>query len=346
MIAGVIGHFGNGHKLLNGQTVKTKIVTDELCRALGDSEVLRIDTHGGKKTLIKAPFQVISALKKCKNVIILPAHNGLRVYAPLLAFFNSFFKRKLHYMVIGGWLPEFLQGRASLARCLGHFDGIYVETNTMKRALEDQGFDNVFVAQNCKRLDILKKSELVYPTDTPYRLCTFSRVMREKGIEDAADAVRTVNDRLGYTAFSLDIYGQVDAGQTEWFETLSASFPDYIRYVGAVDADKSVSVLADYFALLFPTRFYTEGIPGTIIDAYAAGLPVIAAKWESYGDMVVEGKSGFGYEFGDKDQLVSLLLHFAEHPDDLLEKKPNCLDEAEKYRPEAALAALFERLES
>ncbi len=346
MIAGVIGHFGNGHKLLNGQTVKTKIVTDELCRALGDSEVLRIDTHGGKKTLIKAPFQVISALKKCKNVIILPAHNGLRVYAPLLAFFNSFFKRKLHYMVIGGWLPEFLQGRASLARCLRHFDGIYVETNTMKRALEDQGFDNVFVAQNCKRLDILKKSELVYPTDTPYRLCTFSRVMREKGIEDAAHAVRAVNDRLGYTAFSLDIYGQIDAEQTEWFETLSASFPDYIRYMGAVDADKSVSVLADYFALLFPTRFYTEGIPGTIIDAYAAGLPVIAAKWESYGDMVVEGKSGFGYELGDKDQLVSLLLHFAEHPDDLLEKKPNCLDEAEKYRPEAALAALFERLES
>lgn len=345
MIAGVIGHFGNGHKLLNGQTVKTKIVTDELCRALGDSEVLRIDTHGGKKTLIKAPFQVISALKRCKNVIILPAHNGLRVYAPLLAFFNSFFKRKLHYMVIGGWLPEFLQGRASLARCLRHFDGIYVETNTMKRALEDQGFDNVFVAQNCKRLDILKKSELVYPTDTPYRLCTFSRVMREKGIEDAADAVRVANDRLGYTAFSLDIYGQIDAEQSEWFETLSASFPDYIRYMGSVDADKSVSVLGDYFALLFPTFYDGEGFAGTLIDAFSAGVPVIASDWK-YNAEIVNESVGCVFPTRDVDALTKILLHLAEHPDDLLEKKPNCLDEAEKYRPEAALAALFERLES
>lgn len=345
MIAGVIGHFGNGHKLLNGQTVKTKIVTDELCRALGDSEVLRIDTHGGKKTLIKAPFQVISALKRCKNVIILPAHNGLRVYAPLLAFFNKMFKRKLHYMVIGGWLPEFLKGRASLARCLGHFDGIYVETNMMKRALEDQGFDNVFVAQNCKRLDILKKSELVYPTDTPYRLCIFSRVMREKGIEDAADAVRAVNDRLGYTAFSLDIYGQVDAGQTEWFETLSASFPDYIRYMGAVDADKSVSVLGDCFALLFPTFYDGEGFAGTLIDAFSAGVPVIASDWK-YNAEIVNESVGCVFPTRDVDALTKILLHLAEHPDDLLEKKPNCLEEAEKYRPEAALAALFERLES
>lgn len=345
MIAGVIGHFGNGHKLLNGQTVKTKIVTDELCRTLGDSEVLRIDTHGGKKTLIKAPFQVISALKKCKNVIILPAHNGLRVYAPLLSFFNKFFKRKLHYLVIGGWLPEFLQGRASLARRLRHFDGIYVETGTMKRALKDQGFDNVFIAQNCKRLEILKKSDLAYPTDTPYRLCTFSRVMREKGIEDAADAVKAVNDRLGYTAFSLDIYGQIDAEQTEWFDHLSASFPDCIRYIGSVDADKSVSVLRDYFALLFPTFYDGEGFAGTLIDAFSAGVPVIASDWK-YNIEIVNESVGCIFPTRDVDALTKLLLHFAENPDDLLEKKPNCLDEAEKYRPEEALATLFERLES
>ena len=54
------------------------------------------------------------------------------------------------------------------------------------------------------------------------------------------------------------------------------------RYCGIKDPKDSVKTLKNYFALVFPTRFYTEGIPGTIIDAYYAGVPVIASKWESF----------------------------------------------------------------
>ena len=43
----VIGHFGFGTESLDGQTVKTKIVTNELQRQLGEEQILRIDTHGG-----------------------------------------------------------------------------------------------------------------------------------------------------------------------------------------------------------------------------------------------------------------------------------------------------------
>ena len=96
--------------------------------------------------------------------------------------------------------------------------------------------------------------------------------MKEKGIETAVNIITEVNDRLGYIAYSLDIYGQVDTSQVEWFENLKKQLPDYICYCGCVDANRSVEVLQKYFALLFPTHFYTEGIPGTIIDAYAAGM--------------------------------------------------------------------------
>ena len=53
----VLGHFGRGETLLNGQTVKTKIITEELQRRLGRKQVLKIDTRGGWKTFLKAPFQ-------------------------------------------------------------------------------------------------------------------------------------------------------------------------------------------------------------------------------------------------------------------------------------------------
>ena len=342
----VIGHFGNGQTLLNGQTVKTKIVTEELQAQLGQDQVLKLDSHGGWKTLLKAPFQVFYALKNSKNVLIFPAHNGLRVYAPLLSIQKHFFRnRKLHYVVIGGWLSQFLTGRKALSKMLKKFDGIYVETNTMKTALEAQGFENVLVMPNCKKLTLLSENDLVYPANAPYKLCTFSRVMKEKGIEDAVDAVTKINETLGYEAYTLDIYGQVDAQQTVWFEDLKNRFPDFIRYCGCVDANQSVEVLQKYFALLFPTRFYTEGIPGTIIDAYAAGIPVISAKWESYSNIVDDGITGIGYDFDHTQRLEEILYQAMQNPQTLLDMKKNCLRKAKDYLPESAVQTLIDRIE-
>ena len=59
----VIGHFAFGKECLDGQTVKTKIVTDELCKQIGNDDVLKFDTAGGKSILLKAPFQCLKALR-------------------------------------------------------------------------------------------------------------------------------------------------------------------------------------------------------------------------------------------------------------------------------------------
>ena len=137
VMVSVLGHFGYGKELLNGQTVKAKILAQAMKAQLGEENIRCIDTHGGVKVLLKAPFQVLEAVRGSENVVILPAHNGLRVYAPLLSLARKCGgKCKLHYVVIGGWLPEFLKERRVLKKQLQSFDGIYVETQTMKWALE------------------------------------------------------------------------------------------------------------------------------------------------------------------------------------------------------------------
>ena len=336
----IIGHFGHGENLLNGQTVKTKIVTKEIVKELGKKEVSCIDTHGGVKALMSAFRQALTALKYHKNIIIMPAENGLRIFAPLLVLLNLLFHRKLHYVVIGGWLPEFLKKRKKLTKALMSFDGIYVETNTMRKALEIQGFNNVYVMPNFKDLNILKESELVYHHTEPYRLCTFSRVMKEKGIEDAVNAVKIVNEQAGRTVYTLDIYGQIDDAQTEWFEELKLNFPEYVNYRGIVSFDQSVDVLKEYFALLFPTGFFTEGIPGTIIDAYAAGVPVISAEWESFSDVVDKDVTGVGYTFGNFEELCLILKNIALKPQIIQEMKKACIEKAKEFTPEVAIEIL------
>ncbi len=340
----IVGHFGEGKNLLNGQTIKTKILTEQLIETFGEEEIIKIDSSGGKKALIPLFFKVFSAMRKCKNIIILPAHNGLRFFVPILSFFNRFFKRKLFYVVIGGWLPQYLKKRERLRRKLKRFDGIYVETKAMEKALTANGFDNIQVMPNCKKLEILSTDNLVYPKGEPYKLCTFSRVMKEKGIEDAVEVVKFVNEKSGRVVYALDIYGQIEIGQEAWFENLQKDFPPYIQYKGSVSFDKSVETLKNYFALLFPTHYFREGIPGTILDAYAAGIPVISARWENFSDIIEENITGHGYDFDDFSQLIKCLNEVASDADSFLQMKEDCLYASRKYLPEEVTKQLVCRL--
>ena len=49
---GIIGHFGKGHHLHNGQTVKTQVVYDTLTQIFNEKEIMTIDTRGGLKFLV------------------------------------------------------------------------------------------------------------------------------------------------------------------------------------------------------------------------------------------------------------------------------------------------------
>lgn len=340
----IIGHFGFGQNLLNGQTIKTKIITAEIEERFGRDHVIKLDLAGGIKRIPGLLYKVPQMLIRCDDMVIMPVQNGLRFLVPVLRFWNWFLKKKLHYVVIGGWLPQFATGRKWLINGLKRFCGIYVETNTMKQALQTFDLDNLFVLPNCKKLTVLTENELVYPQEAPYKLCTFSRVMKEKGIEDAVKAVMTVNKELGYQAFSLDIFGQVDSEQTQWFDNLEKSFPSYICYGGLIPFDKSVETLKECFALLFPTYYVGEGFAGTLIDAYSAGVPVVASDWKYNAELVNENV-GYIYKTGDQAALVQLLKEIAMDPNKILQKKKPCLCEAEKYKIEKAVKILLDQME-
>lgn len=341
---GICGHFGFGKELLNGQTIKTKNIEEALCSTLGSEQILKVDTHGGIKSLPRITIQTLLLFKKCKNIIVLPAHNGLLFFTPLFLFFNILFHRKIHYIVIGGWLDSYIAKHLLVSRMLKKFNCIYVETSTMKNALLSRGFENIIILPNFKKLKKIDESELVVLEEPPYRLCTFSRVMKQKGIEDVVKAVIQINKELNVCAYYLDIYGQIDEFEIDWFDQLKESFPDYIKYKGTVESNKSVEVIKNYFALVFPTRFYTEGIPGTIIDAYSAGVPVISARWESYEDLVLEGITGLGYSFGQNDELLALLKRIYLSPALVNNLKYNCLKQSKRYSPENVISILISNL--
>lgn len=167
--------------------------------------------------------------------------------------------------------------------------------------------------------------------------------MKEKGIEDAILAVKQVNNEAGKIVFELDIYGQIDKLYTEDFENLRTNFPEYIRYRGLVPYDKSVQTLKEYYALLFPTYYEGEGFAGTILDAMASGVPIIASDWR-YNKDIINENIGMIFKTHDVAELKGLLQFIKENNAYLNRMKTKCIKEATKFQPKNAIKVLNLRL--
>ena len=76
----------------------------------------------------------------------------------------------------------------------------------------------------------------------------------------------------------------------ERFAHLINQNKDFVEYKGVANYNQTVDVLKNYFALLFPTYFHGEGFAGCIIDAFFAGIPIIATDWLYNKDIVKDKK--------------------------------------------------------
>ena len=143
---------------------------------------------------------------------------------------------------------------------------------------------------------------------------------------------------------TLDIYGPIDDAYKDEFEFALKSCP-YAKYKGIVAPESSVEVIKDYYALLFPTKWAAEGMPGTIIDALSAGVPIVASKWPYYSEMLEDGVTGFGYDFDKPELLLETLekLLFGEVKIEAI--RTNCLNHSRSYAPNLVFGEMVRVIE-
>ncbi len=325
-----------------GQEIKTNIIASVLEKKF--NKISLIDTLA-KYSRICMPFQLLWAMITSTDIIIMPAQNGLLILSRFLTILNKLFHRRLHYVVIGGWLPNLLPEHRDVIEALRKFKGIYVETHAMKIALERLDLTNTCVVPNCKPLSIIPMENMPNEYFEPYKLVTFSRVTETKGIGDAIDVVIRLNEKLGREVFTLDIYGPIDSGEDElWFAEHQKHFSSAVSYKGNAPFDKSVEILSGYFALLFPTYYSGEGFAGTLLDAFAAGVPIIASDWKYNAEIVDDGLTGKIFKTKNILDFELSLMWVYENKDLWVKMKRNCIEKAVTYLPESSIQPLIERI--
>lgn len=341
----VIGLFCTGQNVSDGQSVKTRIVTQELEKMLGAAQVDRIDTYGWKKKPLRLFANCVSAVRRSDNVMFLTDEGGIRVFPWLLRWANVGRKCKLHYYVVGGWLSGYLDRSRRAVSDLQKLDAIYVEIPAMLRELEARGFSNGVLVNKFRRMTPVSVEELDLSPQAPYKLCYFSRVMKEKGVEECIEAVKIANRLSGFEKYTLDIYGSINEPYREDFEKLQKQFPSCVRYGGVIEFQNSTQVLKDYFAMLFPTCYASEGYPNAVVDAFAAGLPVIATRWHYNADIIRDREDGILIDVGNVEQIVDAIEEMANNLDLYKSMRKNCVERCAEYLPENAISKVIKHLQ-
>lgn len=116
--------------------------------------------------------------------------------------------------------------------------------------------------------------------------CVFvGQVKREKGVFDVIAAV------AGAEKYLCDIYGPVlERDRRELFAAIGSA--SNVHYRGVLDPDEVRRTIARYDVLLLPSYHQGEGYPGVILEAFAAGVPVIAGIWRSIPRLLADGDRG------------------------------------------------------
>lgn len=141
------------------------------------------------------------------------------------------------------------------------------------------------------------------------------RLVREKGILDLLEAFKQVSAR--HPGVTLTIAGELmtnerDQVTVKLVEAHLADNPN-VHYAGFVKDTPALFNRHDVF--LLPS--YREGLPRSILEAMASGLPVIATNIRGCREEVIDHETGYLVPVAEPDALIKAMESFIIHPERL-----------------------------
>ena len=97
---------------------------------------------------------------------------------------------------------------------------------------------------------------------------------------------------------------------------LEAMAPPNVRFLGGRSGSEVKEAMAEAGFLVVPSTWF-EGFPMVVVEAFAAGLPVLAARLGSLAEIVTDGETGRHFEPGDPRSLAESLSWVLDHPEAL-----------------------------
>ena len=337
----VYGYFGYENNQLDGQTIKTRSIYELLKNNV--AEINMTVDYFDTQTFKASKFTIIKSwylLSKYDILFYLPAHNNLKFLFPFIFFISKIKKIDIHYIVVGGWLSDFIKKLPFHRKLLNQIKGIYPQTKELTETLvTNYSFNNVLQLHNFRYYKEFEKKGFL---NDPLRLVFMARINHQKGVNTLFKLSEKLVE-IGLEDISIDLYGQVQENYKVEFENLLNTKKGNINYCGVLEPNNITTVLKEYDLFLFPTKYFTEGFPGSVLDSYIAEVPVIVARWKYADEFVINNESGIVCEFDDEKDFINKTIDLITNREKLQQLNKTVKKEKYKYSSQAAWHILKSR---
>lgn len=142
-----------------------------------------------------------------------------------------------------------------------------------------------------------------------------------KGIPELIEAGK----RISVPGVSIDVYGPLEGLSEDDFEG-----QDVVEYKGMLPPGTAAEKMTEYDALIFPSHYIGEGYPGTVIEAFHAGLPVLATEWRYMPELLNE-TCGIMFPVRDVGAIVDTVEKLANDDEQFLKLQTGARDRSKDF---------------
>jgi len=204
-------------------------------------------------------------------------------------------RARVLYQVHGGKLPhEFFAGKALLTRFL-RWTLRLPDLIVLLAQVELDAYRIFVPEQNLVRLPngidtrpFARVPTVCSRSDYPLRIVYIGRLDREKGLYETLQGLRLACE-LGVDARLLVAGRGPEEGRLRRYAQ-ALGIAARAAFIGPVFGDEKVKVLGTADLMILPS--YSEGLPYALLEAMAAGIPVIATPVGAIPDVVTPGTHG------------------------------------------------------
>jgi glycosyltransferase involved in cell wall biosynthesis len=206
------------------------------------------------------------------------------------SFLTRWFVRRVHFLVDG----QIVLG----VKLINLFDGIIKK-------------EKIFVVPNGRNFNVGSNSRR---PSGKINILYLANLIPSKGFIDVLNACPSIYRIFNHVEFIFagSFNDAKTQNEVDKFLERNAGLP--IRFEGTVWGQKKHDLLAGADIFVFPTYYPPEGHPWVIIEALAAGLPIITTDQGAITESVIDGVNGFIVEKKNPEQIAEKIKLLIENP--------------------------------
>ncbi len=269
-------------------------------------------------------FYVCFLLKESPQIVHINTSFGMWAFwrDSMYLLMSKIFLKKVFFQIHGGKLNEFWSHSFYLTKILIKLifkmpELIAVLSSVQRKPFTEIGFkEKVKVVPNTVDLSRYQnknnnKAKFGVSEDCVVVLFIASHFDREKGIMELLKAIPLVNKEYEKVLFIFVGGGKEEHSMLEFCR--EEKLEKYVRFTGYLHSDTIIRLLHASDIFVLPS--YSEGFPLVILEAMAAGLPIVSTPVGVISEIVKSGENGFLVKPKDHIALaekISLLVQKGE----------------------------------